>query len=89
MRPVAILVLAHEAGLREFRWYSYRLVFVSNSDAPPRSVRCNMPALTNFPVFPQDVPTHPLLVVDYELLKAGDESEMERLWKAATELGFW
>ena len=48
-----------------------------------------MPALTNFPVFPQDVPTHPLLVVDYELLKAGDESEMERLWKAATELGFW
>lgn len=48
-----------------------------------------MPGLTSFPPFPDDVPTHPLLVVDYNLLKAGDENEIATLWKAATELGFW
>lgn len=48
-----------------------------------------MPGLIDFPPFPDDVPTHPLLVVDYELLKAGDKSEIDTLWKAATELGFW
>jgi len=48
-----------------------------------------MPALTISPPFPDDVPTHPLLVIDYRLLKAGDEEEIAMLWKAATELGFW
>ena len=47
-----------------------------------------MPGLT-LPPFPDDIPTHPLLVVDYELLKAGDSDEIEKLWKASTELGFW
>jgi hypothetical protein len=41
------------------------------------------------PPFPQDVPTHPLLVVDYERIKAGDEKEIDVLWDAATKLGFW
>ncbi|KAH9172172.1 hypothetical protein EDB89DRAFT_1000842 [Lactarius sanguifluus] len=41
------------------------------------------------PPFPDDVPTVPLLVIDYALLQAGDEHEVDRLWKAATELGFW
>ncbi|KAH9007220.1 Clavaminate synthase-like protein [Lactarius hatsudake] len=41
------------------------------------------------PPFPDDVPTVPLLVIDYALLQAGDEHEIDRLWKAATELGFW
>ncbi|KAH9949158.1 Clavaminate synthase-like protein [Amylocystis lapponica] len=48
-----------------------------------------MPARTTFPAWPEGVPTHPLLVVDYQLIKAGDEREIDRLWKAATELGFW
>ncbi|KAH9936866.1 Clavaminate synthase-like protein [Epithele typhae] len=48
-----------------------------------------MPGLTTYPPFPQDVPTCPLLVVDYELIKAGDADEIERLWRAATEMGFW
>ncbi|KAK7452196.1 hypothetical protein VKT23_012299 [Stygiomarasmius scandens] len=47
-----------------------------------------MPVPT-FPPFPDDVPTHPLLVIDYELLRSGDSREKERLWAAATELGFW
>ena len=47
-----------------------------------------MPGLT-FPPFPQDVPTHPLLVIDYQLVKSGDTDELDKLWKAATELGFW
>jgi hypothetical protein len=47
-----------------------------------------MPIVTLAP-FPDDVPTHPLLVVDYTLVKAGDESEIDKLWKAAKELGFW
>ena len=48
-----------------------------------------MPGLTSIPPFPQDVPTHPLLVVDYQLVKAEDVNEVNKLWKAATELGFW
>ncbi|KAF9065858.1 hypothetical protein BDP27DRAFT_1393527 [Rhodocollybia butyracea] len=47
-----------------------------------------MPA-TAFPEFPANISTHPLLVVDYELLKKGDQKEMDELWKAATLLGFW
>ncbi|KAF9068726.1 Clavaminate synthase-like protein [Rhodocollybia butyracea] len=42
-----------------------------------------------FPEFPTNVPTHPLLVIDYELLKNGDKKEMDKLWDAATVLGFW
>ncbi|KAI9448424.1 Clavaminate synthase-like protein [Lactarius indigo] len=44
---------------------------------------------TTPPPFPDDVPTVPLLVIDYALLQARDEHEIDRLWKAATELGFW
>ncbi|KAE9406691.1 Clavaminate synthase-like protein [Gymnopus androsaceus JB14] len=42
-----------------------------------------------FPEFPTNVPTHPLVVIDYQLIKNGDEKEMDMLWKAATSLGFW
>ncbi|KAF8646252.1 hypothetical protein AX16_007309 [Volvariella volvacea WC 439] len=41
------------------------------------------------PPFPDNVPTHPLLVIDYQLLKARDEKEIDRLWEAGTKLGFW
>lgn len=44
---------------------------------------------TIFPPFPDDVATHPLLVIDYTLIEAGDTSEIDKLWEAATELGFW
>lgn len=47
-----------------------------------------MPSLTQ-PPFPDNVKTHPLLVVDYALIKAGDHAEIDKLWTAATELGFW
>jgi len=47
-----------------------------------------MPAIAT-PAFPEDVPTVPLLVIDYALIKADDVHEIDRLWKAATELGFW
>ena len=48
-----------------------------------------MPGLTTYPPFPEGIPTHPLLVVDYQLVKAGDQGEIDKLFKAATELGFW
>ncbi|KAF7790904.1 hypothetical protein EIP86_001862 [Pleurotus ostreatoroseus] len=48
-----------------------------------------MPGLNKIPPFPEDVPTHPLLVIDYQLLKSGDANEINRLWEAATTLGFW
>ncbi|CCL98143.1 uncharacterized protein FIBRA_00137 [Fibroporia radiculosa] len=48
-----------------------------------------MPGLTTAAPFPDDVPTHPLCVVDYRLLKHNDRNEIAKLWKAATELGFW
>ncbi|KAG2075289.1 Clavaminate synthase-like protein [Suillus decipiens] len=41
------------------------------------------------PPFPNDVPTHPLLIIDHELIKAGDVEEVNRLWEAATTIGFW
>ncbi|KAF8882734.1 Clavaminate synthase-like protein [Gymnopilus junonius] len=43
----------------------------------------------SIPAWPEDVPTHPLLVVDYQLLKKRDAGEIEKLWEAATKLGFW
>ncbi|KAI0773524.1 Clavaminate synthase-like protein [Fomes fomentarius] len=48
-----------------------------------------MPRLTTFPPFPENISTHPLLIIDYELLKIRDKNEIAKLWKAATELGFW
>ena len=51
-----------------------------------------MPGLTlpaSPPPFPNDVLTHPLLVIDFELLARGDEREINTLWKAGTEFGFW
>ena len=50
-----------------------------------------MPGLTTpaFAPFPDNVPTHPLVVIDYERVVAGDEHELSQLWRAATELGFW
>ncbi|KAG2358715.1 Clavaminate synthase-like protein [Suillus spraguei] len=47
-----------------------------------------MPAST-LPPFPNDVRTHPLMIIDYELIKAGDVEEVNRLWDAATTIGFW
>ncbi|KAJ3561262.1 hypothetical protein NP233_g10301 [Leucocoprinus birnbaumii] len=44
---------------------------------------------SQLPDFPNDVPTHPLLVIDYALLKENDPAETARLWEAATRLGFW
>jgi len=44
---------------------------------------------TALPPFPTDVRTHPLLIIDYELLKASDSTELTRLWDAATSIGFW
>lgn len=50
-----------------------------------------MPGLTapQVPPFPEDVPTHPLLVIDYQLVTQKDSSEIDKLWEAATKLGFW
>lgn len=47
-----------------------------------------MPGLA-YPPFPEDIPTFPLLVIDYELVKRGNQEEIDRLWGAATQLGFW
>lgn len=47
-----------------------------------------MPVPT-YPPFPDNVPTHPLLVVDYALLQQRDAAEIEKLWTASTQLGFW
>lgn len=41
------------------------------------------------PSFPDDVPTHPLFVIDYAMILQDKEEEKDRLWDAATQLGFW
>ena len=48
-----------------------------------------MSSNTDYPLFPEDVPTHPLLVIDYTLIKQRDPAEVDKLWEAATKLGFW
>ena len=48
-----------------------------------------MSGLLSLPPFPKDVPAHPLLAIDYQLLEKRDQAEIDKLWKAATELGFW
>ena len=45
--------------------------------------------MMSFPPFPEDVSTHPLVVVDYQKLLEEDTTEIEKLWQAATTLGFW
>ncbi|KAF8526839.1 Clavaminate synthase-like protein [Hysterangium stoloniferum] len=45
--------------------------------------------VNELPPFPDDVPTHPLLVIDYEKLKNDDASEADIFWKACTSLGFF
>jgi hypothetical protein len=42
-----------------------------------------MAAASELPPFPSDIVTHPLLVLDYQLLKAGDEAEIDRLWQGS------
>jgi isopenicillin N synthase-like dioxygenase len=44
---------------------------------------------TTFPELTQSVPTIPLLVLDYNLLVQNDLTEIDRLFKASTELGFF
>ncbi|KIJ46828.1 hypothetical protein M422DRAFT_122242, partial [Sphaerobolus stellatus SS14] len=41
------------------------------------------------PPFPDNVPTHPLRIINYQLIKAKDEKEIESLWEAAKSLEFW
>lgn len=48
-----------------------------------------MAAFANLPPFPEDVPVHPLLVIDFQLIEAGDSDEIEKLFGAAKKLGFW
>jgi len=48
-----------------------------------------MPHQTTLPPFPNSVRTHPLLIIDFDLLRAGDAAEIDRLWEAATSIGFW
>ena len=46
-----------------------------------------MPGLTSTTIpFPDDVPTHPLRVIDFSLVKAQDPAELDKLWQAATQL---
>jgi hypothetical protein len=41
------------------------------------------------PEWPKGLESHPLVVIDYDLIQKVDENEVDRLWKAATTLGFW
>ncbi|GAB7341311.1 hypothetical protein MBLNU457_7581t1 [Dothideomycetes sp. NU457] len=43
----------------------------------------------DLPPFPSDVPTAPLLRISLSKLLKGDETEVDRLWKASCELGFF
>ncbi|EPQ57829.1 Clavaminate synthase-like protein [Gloeophyllum trabeum ATCC 11539] len=44
---------------------------------------------TDIPPFPDDIPTEQLSIIDYQLLLAGEPSEIEKLYHAAATQGFW
>ncbi|KDR67205.1 hypothetical protein GALMADRAFT_80197 [Galerina marginata CBS 339.88] len=39
------------------------------------------------PAFPSEIPTHPLQVIDYDLVLKQDKNEIERFWQACRNLG--
>ncbi|KAJ3992789.1 Clavaminate synthase-like protein [Lentinula boryana] len=41
------------------------------------------------PPFPEDVPTHPLEVINYKLLLGKDQAEIQKFWTACKTLGFF
>lgn len=43
----------------------------------------------DLPPFPEDVTSAPLLRISLDRLRSGDEAEVDRLWKACCELGFF
>ena len=43
----------------------------------------------DLPPFPKDVPTAPLLRIELCKLLGGDEAEIDRLWRACCDLGFF
>lgn len=63
--------------------------------APPSemvaSLHDNNPDLTfpNLPPFPTDIPTAPLLRISLQKLLDKDASEIDKVWKASQELGFF
>ncbi|THH00771.1 hypothetical protein EW026_g1839 [Hermanssonia centrifuga] len=48
-----------------------------------------MPGLTKLPPFPEDVPTHPLLIIDYQLIKQGDSEEIDETLGGRNQAWFW
>ena len=52
-------------------------------------IQMTLTPTTELPPFPDRIPTVPLVVIDYQLIKAGHASEIERLFRAGKELGFW
>lgn len=49
----------------------------------------NLNSTMTLPAFPTDIPTHPLLIIDFELIQERNPQEIDKLWEAATKLGFW
>lgn len=49
------------------------------------------PRRPTYPIVPfsDETPTHPLLVVDFEQVKAGDKDAIDTLFKACSTLGFF
>lgn len=58
--------------------------FVSNQQKENEEL-----AFSNLPPFPDDVPTAPLLRISLQKLLDQDASEIDKVWKASRELGFF
>jgi len=67
------------------RWGSYK----SPVRPPAVNTKPYLATTMSLPAFPEDVPAHSLLVVDYQKLVEDDPNEIDKFWHAATTLGFW
>ena len=45
--------------------------------------------LTLQPAFPSNVPAHPLVIIDFKLIRGCNPQEIDKPWEAATKLVFW
>ncbi|PNS20417.1 UPF0676 protein [Sphaceloma murrayae] len=61
----------------------------TENEVRPDAIEAQQLEFPDLPPFPQDVSTVPLLRIKLTELLKGDEAEIDRLWKASCELGFF
>lgn len=79
----------HSAPTISFSWRYIWKVDPADDYKMPSWLQASIIHMATLPAFPSDIPTHPLLIIDFELIQLRNPQEIDKLWEAATKLGFW